>query len=104
MGMNPQAMLKQAQKMQKKMEAIQAECANETVTASAGGGMVSATVTGDLKVTAIEIDPAAIDPEDAEMLQDTIVAAVNQAMADAQAMTASRMSAVTGGMNIPGLF
>lgn len=104
MGMNPQAMLKQAKKMQRKMEEVQAQCALETVTATAGGGMVSATVTGDLKVTAIQIDPDAIDPEDVEMLQDTIVAAVNQGIADAQAMTAERMSAVTGGMNIPGMF
>lgn len=104
MAMNPQAMLKQAKKMQKKMEEIQAQVAQETVTATAGGGMVTATVTGDLKVTSIEIDPEAIDPEDAEMLQDMIVAAVNQGIADAQAMASERMSAVTGGMNIPGLF
>lgn len=104
MAMNPQAMLKQAKKMQKKMEEIQAQVALETVTATAGGGMVTATVTGDLKVKSIEIDPEAIDPEDAEMLQDMIVAAVNQGIADAQAMASERMSAVTGGMNIPGLF
>ena len=104
MAMNPQAMLKQAKKMQKKMEEIQAQVAQETVTATAGGGIVTATVTGDLKVTSIEIDPEAIDPEDAEMLQDMIVAAVNQGIADAQAMASERMSAVTGGMNIPGLF
>ena len=104
MAMNPQAMLTQAKKMKKKMEEIQAQVAQETVTATAGGGMVTATVTGDLKVTSIEIDPEAIDPEDAEMLQDMIVAAVNQGIADAQAMASERMSAVTGGMNIPGLF
>lgn len=104
MAMNPQAMLKQAKKMQKKMEEIQAQVALETVTATAGGGMVTATVTGDLKVTSIEIDPEAVDPEDVEMLQDMIVAAVNQGIADAQKMASERMSAVTGGMNIPGLF
>ena len=104
MGMNPQAMLKQAKKMQRKMEEIQNQVALETVTATAGGGMVTATVTGDLKVKSIEIDPEAVDPEDVEMLQDMVVAAVNQGIADAQAMASQRMSAVTGGMNIPGLF
>ena len=73
-GMNPQAMLKQAQKMQAKIQAVQDEAARETV------------------------------PEDVEMLQDMIVAAVNEGIADAQAMVEERMSAVTGGMNIPGLF
>ncbi len=104
MAMNPQAMLKQAKKMQKKMEEIQAQTALETVTATAGGGMVTATVSGDLKVKSIEIDPEAVDPDDVDMLQDMIVAAVNQGIADAQAMASKRMSAVTGGMNIPGLF
>lgn len=103
-GMNPQAMLKQAQKMQAKMQAVQEEAALETVESSAGGGMVTATVCGDLRVKSIEIDPEALDPEDVEMLQDMIVAAVNQGIADAQAMVEQRMSAVTGGLNIPGLF
>ena len=103
-GMNPQAMLKQAQKMQAKMQAIQDQASLETVEANAGGGMVTATVYGDLKVKSIEIDPEAVDPEDVEMLQDMIVAAVNQGIADAQAMVEKKMSAVTGGMNIPGLF
>lgn len=103
-GMNPQAMLKQAQKMQAKMQAIQDETALETVESSAGGGMVTATVFGDLRLKSIEIDPEALDPEDVEMLQDMIVAAVNQGIADAQAMMEERMSAVTGGLNIPGLF
>ena len=104
MGMNPQAMMKQAKKMQRKMEEVQEQVALETVEASAGGGMVTAVVSGDLKVKSITIDPEAVDPEDLEMLQDTITAAVNQGIADAQAMAAERMSAVTGGMNIPGLF
>ena len=104
MAMNPQAMLKQAKKMQRKMEEIQNQVALETVTASAGGGMVTACVSGDLKVKSIEIDPEAVDPEDMEMLQDMIVAAVNQAIADAQDMASKAMSSVTGGMNIPGLF
>lgn len=103
-GMNPQAMLKQAQKMQAKIQAVQDEVALETVEASAGGGMVTATVFGDLRIKSIEIDPEALDPEDVEMLQDMIVAAVNQGIADAQAMVEQRMGAVTGGLNIPGLF
>lgn len=103
-GMNPQAMLKQAQKMQAKMQAIQDQASLKTVEATAGGGMVTATVYGDLKVKSIVIDPEAVDPDDVEMLQDMIVAAVNQGIADAQAMVEREMSAVTGGMNIPGLF
>ena len=103
-GMNPQAMLKQAQKMQAEIQAVQDEAARETVEATAGGGMVTATVYGDLRIKSIEIDPEALDPEDVEMLQDMIVAAVNEGIADAQAMIEERMSAVTGGMNIPGLF
>lgn len=104
MAMNPQAMMKQAKKMQKRMEEIQAQCALETVEATAGGGMVTVKVTGGLKVDSITIDPEAIDPDDVEMLQDMIVAAVNQGIADAQAMTNERMGAVTAGLNIPGLF
>lgn len=103
-GMNPQAMLKQAQKMQAKIQAVQEEAARETVEATAGGGMVTATVYGDLRVRSIEIDPEALDPEDVEMLQDMIVAAVNEGIANAQAMVDERMASVTGGMNIPGLF
>ena len=94
--------MKQAKKMQKKMEEIQAQAALETVEASAGGGMVTAVVSGDLQVKSISIDPEAIDPEDVEMLQDMIVAAVNQGIADAQAMVNQKMSAVTGGL--AGLF
>lgn len=94
-GMNPQAMLKQAQKMQAKIQAVQEEAARETVEATAGGGMVTATVYGDLRIKSIEIDPEALDPEDVEMLQDMIVAAVNEGIADAQTMVEERMSAVT---------
>ena len=103
MAMSPQAMLKQAKKMQKKMEEVQAQVALENVVATAGGGMVTATVSGDLKVKSIQIDPEAVDPEDVEMLQDMIVAAVNQGLDDAQKMASERMSTVTGGLNIPGL-
>ena len=104
MAMNPQAMMKQAKKMQKKMEEVQAQAALETVTATAGGGMVSVKVSGALEVKEITIDPEAVDPEDVEMLQDMIIAAVNQGIADAQAMTNQKMSAVTSGLAGLGLF
>ena len=104
MAMNQQQMMKQVRKMQAKMEKIQNQVSEETVTATAGGGMVSVEVYGDMRVKAITIDPQAVDPEDVEMLQDMIVAAVNQGIEDAQAMAADRMGAVTGGLNIPGLF
>ena len=102
MAMSPQAMLKQAKKMQKKMVEIQAQAALETVEATAGGGMVAVKVSGALQLQEVTIDPEAVDPEDVEMLQDMIVAAVNQGIADAQAMVNQRMSAVTGGLG--GLF
>ena len=104
MAMNPQAMMKQARKMQAKMERAQAEAAEKTVEATAGGGMVTVEVSGDLQVKSIKIDPEAVDPEDVEMLEDMIAAAVNQGIEDAQAMTAEMINAATGGMNIPGLF
>lgn len=104
MAMNQQQMMKQVRKMQAKMEAVQAEVAEETVTATAGGGMVSAVVYGDLRIKEVNIDPEAVDPEDLDMLQDMIVAAVNQGIEDAQTMASERMGAITGGLNIPGLF
>ena len=104
MAMNQQAMLKQVKKMQRKMEEVQQQVALEEVVATAGGGVVEVRVSGDLKVRGIKIDPEVVDPEDVEMLQDMIVAAVNQGIEDAQDMASQRMSAVTGGMNIPGLF
>ena len=79
-GMNPQKMLKQMQKMQEDMARVQAELQQESVTASAGGGAVTARVSGGLELLEITIDPAAVDPEDVELLQDVIVAAVNEAM------------------------
>ena len=100
-GMNPQAMLKQAQKMQAKIQAVQEEAARETVEATAGGGMVTATVYGDLRIKSIEIDPEALDPEDVEMLQDMIVAAVNEAMRAADSDAASTMQSITGGLGLP---
>jgi nucleoid-associated protein EbfC len=104
MGMNPQAMLKQAKKMQKQMEEAQAAAAAEVVEGSAGGGMVVVHASGEMRVRDIRIDPEAVDADDVEMLQDLVLAAVNQALENAQEMTAEKMGAVTGGLNIPGLF
>ena len=94
-------MIKQAQKMQAKIQAVQEEAARETVEATAGGGMVTATVYGDLRIKSIEIDPEALDPEDVEMLQDMIVAAVNEAIRSAETDMADNMRQITGGLNLP---
>lgn len=101
--MNFGKMMKQAQQMQAKMAQIQEELKDETVEASAGGGMVKVTMTGAMEVRDIKIDPAAIDPDDVELLQDMVTAAVNEAVRSAQELASQRMSAVTGGMNLPGL-
>jgi DNA-binding YbaB/EbfC family protein len=91
------------QQMQAKMLKIQQELGNETVEATAGGGAVSVVMTGQLKVKGVTIDPDAVDPEDAEMLQDLVVAAMNDAIGKAQELQAKRMSALTGGLRIPGI-
>ncbi|MDR3686812.1 MAG: YbaB/EbfC family nucleoid-associated protein [Coriobacteriia bacterium] len=101
--MNFGSMMKQAQKMQTKMAAMQEELKNEQLEASAGGGMVKVKITGDVQIVSITIDPAAVDPEDVEMLQDMVTAAVNEAIRSAQELAAARMNDITGGMNIPGL-
>ena len=98
-GIN-QNMIKQAQKMQADMLRMQEELEEKTYTAAAGGGAVTATVSGKNQVVSIEIDPEAVDPEDVEMLQDTIVAAVNEALKKAQDEMASGMSRLTGGFNL----
>ena len=90
--------------MQSRLTKIQEQLASETVEASAGGGVVKATVTGQQKLVGVEIDPAVIDPDDVEMLQDLIVVAVNDALGKAQELAAQRLSSLTGGMKIPGLF
>jgi hypothetical protein len=95
---NMQQMLKQVQKMQQDMMAAQEQLKDEEVTASAGGGMVTVKVSGDLVVKEVTIDPAAVDPEDVELLQDMVTAAVNQAVDQAQQLAASKMGAVTGGL------
>ena len=103
-GMNQAAMMKQAQKLQQEMLRLQQEQEAKTFTAKAGGGMVTATVNGKHEVVNIAINPEAVDPDDVEMLQDMIIAAVNEAMRAADAEAASNMSRLTGGMNLGGLF
>ena len=103
-GMNQAAMMKQAQKMQQEMLRMQQEMETKTYTAAAGGGMVKATVNGKHQVVDIQINPEAVDPDDVEMLQDMVFAAVNEAMRTADADAANNMSRLTGGMNLGGLF
>ncbi len=102
--MDMKKMMKQAQKMQRDAAAAQEEIAAMEFTASAGGGMVEAVVMGDNTVKSIKIDPDAVDPEDVEMLEDIIVAAINEAMREAAETTSARMNSVMGGlgnMNLP---
>jgi DNA-binding YbaB/EbfC family protein len=101
---NMMAMMKQAQKLQAKMMEMQAELGNRTVSAQAGGGMVEAVVNGRQELVSLRIDPEVVAPEDVEMLQDLILAAVNEALNRAREMMAQEMSKLTGGMQIPGLF
>ena len=103
-GMNQAAMIKQAQKMQQEMLRMQEEMESKTYSASSGGGMVTATVTGKHELVGIEIKPEAVDPEDVEMLQDMIIAAVNEAIRAAETESANNMSRLTGGLNLGGLF
>ena len=103
-GMNMQAMMKQAQKMQENMLKAQEEIAVMETTGTAGGGMVTAVVTGTSTLKSIEIKPDVVDPDDIDMLQDLVVAAVNEAMRKAEADSASSMSKLTGGLNLGGLF
>ena len=103
-GMNQAAMMKQAQKMQQEMLRMQAEQEAKTFNATSGGGMVSATVNGKHELVNLDIKPEAVDPDDVEMLQDMILAAVNEAMRTADAEAANNMSRLTGGLNLGGLF
>ena len=101
--MDMKQMMRQAQKMQAQLAQAQEEIADLTYEASAGGGMVKVTAGGDMSIHSITIDPAAVDPEDVEMLQDMVTAAVNEALRGINQISESRLSAVTGGMNIPGM-
>jgi DNA-binding YbaB/EbfC family protein len=96
--------MKQAQMMQQKMARLQEDAAQKTAEATAGGGAVSAVVNGKNQIVSLTIKKEAVDPEDVEMLQDLVVAAVNEALAKVQAELAEQMGKITGGINIPGLF
>jgi DNA-binding YbaB/EbfC family protein len=96
-------MIRQAQQLQQRMMKLQEELESASVETTAGGGVVKAVVTGKLKVESIKIDPEVVNPDDVDMLQDLVLAAVNDGLEKAQEMASSRMSELTGGMNIPGL-
>lgn len=102
-GMNMQEMMKQARKMQEQLAQAQESMKDVTIDASAGGGMVKATVNGDLELVSIQIDPDALDPEDVDLLQDMIVAAVNEAIRGVSEVASKQMSSITDGLNIPGM-
>lgn len=101
---NMNQMMRQVKKMQEQMEKAQEELANKTVEGTAGGGVVTATVTGQKKVVSIKIEPEAVDPDDVEMLEDLVLAAITDAMNQAEELAAQDLGKFTGGMNIPGLF
>ena len=103
-GMNQAAMMKQAQKMQQDMLRMQEEMENKTYSATTGGGMVTAEVSGKHQLVSLSIKEEAVDPDDVDMLQDMIIAAVNEAMRAADNDAANNMSRLTGGMNLGGLF
>jgi DNA-binding YbaB/EbfC family protein len=94
-------MLQQIQKLQEDMVKTQESLGDETVTVTAGGGAIEVTITGQQRLTAVKIDPDVVDPEDVEMLQDLIVAAVNEAIERSQALAAERLGALTGGLGLP---
>jgi nucleoid-associated protein EbfC len=100
---NMQQMMQQVQKMQKDMELAQEELKNEVVEASAGGGMVTVKISGDLEVKEVRIDPSAVDPEDVDILADMVLAAVNEALRKAQELAASKMGGATGGLDLGNL-
>ena len=103
-GMNMQNMMRQAQQMQARMQQVQEELEEREVEATAGGGVVRVVATGKKVIKSIEIKKEAVDPDDVEMLQDLIIAAVNEALAKADEMMQTEMGKVTGGMNLGGMF
>ncbi|MDA3896184.1 MAG: YbaB/EbfC family nucleoid-associated protein [Desulfobacteraceae bacterium] len=100
---NMKNMMKQAQQLQTKMTKMQEEMAEKTIETSAGGGMVKVVANGKQEVVSIHIEKEVVDPEDVDMLQDLILAAINEALVQSQKMVSDEMSKLTGGMNIPGL-
>ena len=101
---NMNQMLKQAQKMQEDMANLQADLEQREFTATSGGGMVEVTVDGKHLIKSIKINPDAVDPDDSEMLEDLITVAVNEAISNAIKTSEEEMGAITGGLNMPGLF
>lgn len=101
---NMNSMMKQAQKLQEEMAKIQEETEAEIVIAAAGGGVVKVEMTGKKELVSVKIDPDAVDPDDVETLEDLIMAAVNEGIKKADEMMNEKMGAITGGLNIPGLF
>lgn len=99
-----QRMMKQLQQMQQKMMQAQEDLANETVTATAGGGAVTVEMNGHHEVKSVKIDPDAVDAEDIELLEDMVLTAFNDALEKAQALAQERMGAITGNMKLPGMF
>ena len=100
---NMMKLMKQAATLQKDMEKTQAELAEKSVTFTSGGGMVTATAKGDMTISAIKIDPEVVDPEEVEMLEDMVVAAVDGALKAAKDMSAEAMGQLTGGMGLPSM-
>ncbi|RBP42790.1 YbaB/EbfC family nucleoid-associated protein [Garciella nitratireducens] len=96
-------MMKQVQKMQKEMQKMQSELEEKEVEASAGGGAITVKANGKKMITSIHIEPEVVDPEDIEMMEDLVMAAVNEALRKADEMVNSEMGKLTGGLNIPGL-
>ncbi len=102
-GGNMNNMMKQMKQMQKQIEEAQKEVEETTISATAGGGVVEVTVNGNKEVLSIKIDPEAVDPEDVEMLEDMVMAGVNEALRKADEVSSDKMGKLTGGLNIPGL-
>ncbi len=96
-------LLRQAQQMQARLAKAQEELENETVQASSGGGAVTVVATGKQSIESVTIDPAAVDPDDVEMLQDLVLTAVNEALAKSQQLASERIGSVTGGLKLPGM-
>ena len=96
-------MMRQAQQLQQRLAKMQEELENATVEATAGGGMVKAVVTGKQTIVSISIDPEAVDPDDVEVLEEMVMAAVNEALVKSQELAQQKMASITGGLNIPGL-
>ncbi len=103
-GLNMQGLMKQAQKMQEKIQKAQDEMKDKTVECTVGGGIIKVVFNGSQEMLSIEIDKEAVDPEDVETLQDLVLSAVNAGLNKSKEMVQEEMGAITGGMNIPGMF